>query len=239
VDGVLILAIETATNCGSVSLSRGGVEDFHLLAECTNQPEMTHSRRLLGAVEWLMRGIGVQWEELSAVAVSTGPGSFTGLRIGMAAAKSIAMATDCSLVGVPTLDALACCSGRKNSQLCALLDARKQQVYAAFYQTDANGLPARISEPAVVHPGHLLEDIDEPVLLVGPGAAVYRDSFGEYRQAEMLPAYLSLPRASHVGLLAGEMLAKGEILDPLTATPVYVRVPEAEVNLKRKQHLPT
>ena len=234
-DGFLILAIETATGCGSVSLTRGGMNDFHLLAECTSQPDITHSRRLLGSVEWLMNGTGVHWDDLDAIAISTGPGSFTGLRIGMAAAKSIAMATNSSLVGIPTLDALAYCTGVRNRLLCCLLDARKKQVYAGFYRTDDNGRPVRISDPVVVNPEKLLAGIDEPVMLVGSGARVYRDCFRDCQQIEIVQDYITMPRAMYVGLLAGEKLEKGEILDPLTAAPMYVRTSEAEVNLKRKQ----
>lgn len=233
-DGFLILAIETATGCGSVSLTRGGINDFHLLAECTSQPDITHSRRLLGSVEWLMNGAGVHWDDLDAVGISSGPGSFTGLRIGMAAAKAIAMATNSRLVGVPTLDALACCTGMRNRLLCCLLDARKQQVYAGFYRTDADGRPVQMTAPLVVNPEQLLEGVDEPVMLVGPGALAYQDCFRNCKQVDLVQDYLTLPRAMFVGLLAGEKLRKGEILDPLTAAPMYVRAPEAEMNLKRK-----
>ncbi|MDW7772787.1 MAG: tRNA (adenosine(37)-N6)-threonylcarbamoyltransferase complex dimerization subunit type 1 TsaB [Desulfobulbaceae bacterium] len=238
-DGLLILAIETATGCGSVSLSREGLEGFHLLAECTTQPDITHSRRLLGSVEWLMQGAGVTWNDLDGVAVSTGPGSFTGLRIGMAAAKAISMATASSLIGIPTLDALACSAGARKRLLCCLLDARKQQVYAAFYRTAANGLPVRLRDPSAVSPQNLLQGIEEPVLLVGPGARVYRDCIDDCQQTEILQDYLGLPRAMYIGLLAAEKLKKGDVLDPLTAAPMYVRAPEAEVNLKRKQLLQT
>lgn len=236
-DGVLILAIETATGCGSVSLTRGGREDFRLLAECTSQPDMSHSRRLLGSVEWLMQAAGVRWEDLNAVAVSTGPGSFTGLRIGMAAAKAIAMATGSSLIGVPTLDALACCADEKNRLVCSLLDARKQQLYAGFYRATETGGPLRLSDPVVVEPRQLLAGIGEPVLLVGPGAKVYRQHVPDSHGVEVLADYLTLPRALHVGLLAGDKLRRGDIMDPLTAAPVYVRAPEAEVNLKRQLRL--
>src|SRR5512145_300743 len=102
--GVLILAIETATGCGSVALTRGVGESGKLLAEYTLQPEVTHSRRLLGSVAAMIAAVGIDWSELDAVAISQGPGSFTGLRIGMAAAKWIAMAAGIPLLAVPTLD---------------------------------------------------------------------------------------------------------------------------------------
>jgi tRNA threonylcarbamoyladenosine biosynthesis protein TsaB len=234
VDGLLILAIETATGCGSVSLSRSKEGDFHLLAECTSQPDMTHSRRLLGTIEWLMGSVGTKWDDLDAIAISTGPGSFTGLRIGMAAAKSIVMATNARLVGIPTLDALACCTGRKNCLICSLLDARKKQVYACFYRTDEKGLPHQLAEPVVIDPHVLLDKVNEPIVFVGPGAKTYSNVFATCRQGEILPDYSVLPRAMYVGLLGGYKIEKGEFLEPVTATPEYVRVPEAEENLKRK-----
>lgn len=231
----MILAIETATNCGSVSLSRGVGADFQLLAESTNQPDITHSRRLLGAIDWIMQGVGVQWNDLDAVAVSTGPGSFTGLRIGMAAAKSFAMAKRLSLVGVPTLDALAQTVGLKNKLICCMLDARKQQVYAGFYREDTSSVAVRLSGPTVIDPYKLLDEVDEPVMLVGPGVKVYWDCFKDNPNVERAQDYRTLPRAMYIGLLAAEKLRKGEVLDPVTAAPVYVRASEAEVNLKRKQ----
>ena len=232
-DGLLILAIETATGCGSVSLTRGGRYDFRLLAECASQPDITHSRRLLGPIAWVMKNTGVQWDELDAVGISMGPGSFTGLRIGMAAAKSIAMATGTSLVGVPTLDALALGPGIKNSLLCSLLDARKQEVYAAFYRTDKTGWPTSIAGPVAIRPADLLKGIDEPVVLVGPGAKVYRDIFQDNDLVYIQPDYLALPRAVNVGILAADNLEQGRTIDPVTAAPMYVRASEAEVNLKR------
>ena len=123
--GVLILAIETATGCGGVALTRGVGESGKLLAEYTLQPEVTHSRRLLGSVAAMMAATGIDWSELAAVAVSQGPGSFTGLRIGMAAAKGIAMAAGIPLLAVPTLDGLALQTTTTDLPICCLLDATK------------------------------------------------------------------------------------------------------------------
>lgn len=233
-DGLLILAIETATGCGSVSLTRGGASDFRLLAECSAHPEARHSRRLLGTIDWLMTSTGVQWNDLEAIGISMGPGSFTGLRIGMAAAKAIAMATGKALVGVPTLDALALACGGVDSLICCLLDARKQEVYAAFYRTTGSGLPESLGQPVVLAPAALLRNIREPVILVGPGAAVYKNLLAGNEHVTFFPEHLSLPRAMYVGLLGARMLTAGERLDPVTAAPLYVRDSDAQINLKRK-----
>ena len=235
--GHLILALETATGCGSVSLTRGDLPGFRLLAECTIQQEITHSRRLLGSVAWMLQVAAVAWQDLDAVAVSYGPGSFTGLRIGMAAAKGIAMATGKPLLGVPTLDALVVSCPPGTGLVCSLLDARKQEVYAAFYRMGANGLPEPVSRPAVLPPASLLDSVREPVLLVGPGAMVYKELWAGRKGVTLLPDHLAQPRAQYVGLLAAHQLAAGRVLDPVTAAPLYVRASEAEINLQQmRQH---
>jgi len=235
VDGLLILAIETATSCGSVSLSSGGISDFRLLTECIARPDITHSRRLLGSVDWALRSAGIGWHDLAGIAVSVGPGSFTGLRIGLAAAKAMCMATDKPLVGVPTLDALALsCSGAAAGRLVGVvLDARKQEVYAGFYRMNDDGFPVPEDKPCVLPPDELLKRVHEPLLLVGPGVSPYRELFSDHGLITLYPGFLSLPRAVYVGMLASEMLGKGMTMDPESAAPLYVRASEAELSLKK------
>jgi len=232
VDGVLILSIETATGCGSIALTRGE----RLLAEATAQPEVTHSRRLLGTVDWLMHAAGVDWSDLDGIAVSLGPGSFTGLRIGMAAAKGLVMAAGVPLIGVQTLDALALSCIGTSMQICPILDARKQEVYAALYEPGEDGYPSRLTADEACSPEALAEKIDRPTVVFGTGVAVYTDVFKENTLIRLLPAPLTHPRGLHVGLLAADLLAKGEVMDPVTAAPCYVRASEAEINLKRLNH---
>ncbi len=138
---LLILAIETGAGCGGVSLTRGGFSGGRVIGEYSLQPETSHSRRLLGSVAALMAAAGVAWTDLDALAVSLGPGSFTGLRIGLAAAKGLAMATGLPLVGVPGLDALAAGMPMPGWRLCPVLDARKGQVYAASSNSKSPTLP--------------------------------------------------------------------------------------------------
>lgn len=235
-DGLLILSIETATSCGSVSLSTGGIQDFQLLTECIAQPDITHSRRLMGSVDWVMQAAGVSWENLDGIGVSIGPGSFTGLRIGLAAAKAIAMATGKPLVGVPTLAslALACLGACDGRVVGVLLDARKKEVYAGFYQLDAACGPVQVGDPVVIPPNELLQTMDEPVTLVGPGVKAYMDVFANHEHITIFPDVLSLPRAVYVGMLASKMLVDGMVMDPSSAAPLYVRDSEAELSLKKK-----
>jgi tRNA threonylcarbamoyladenosine biosynthesis protein TsaB len=231
---LLILAIETATGCGSVSLTRGGLSNGHLLAEATVQPEITHSRRLLGSVDWIMQAAGVNWSELDGVAVSLGPGSFTGLRIGMAAGKGIVLASGVSFIGVNTLDAMAMSFPFIDRPLWCLLDARKQEVYAACYQPGKEGRPERIGRTEVLRPGLLMEKIQAPCFLAGPGVDEYYDLFSAVKGVQLVSTALCSPGAARVGFLAADKLAAGQTMDPGTAVPLYVRASEAEINLRKK-----
>ncbi|WP_306549020.1 tRNA (adenosine(37)-N6)-threonylcarbamoyltransferase complex dimerization subunit type 1 TsaB [Desulfobulbus sp.] len=228
---VLILAIETATGCGGVSLTKGGVDEGRVLAEYTLQPEITHSRRLLGSVGAMMEAAGVGWGDLDAVAVSLGPGSFTGLRIGMAAAKGIAMGASLPLLGVPTLDGLAAQATPTELPLCCLLDARKQQVYAAFYSFQA-GCCLRTSDFMVVSAEQLAQRIQAPTLVVGPGINACQATLAEQPLAHLAPVGLLHPRAAFIGFVGAVMLAQGQGNDDLV--PLYVRASEAELNLRHQ-----
>jgi len=234
VGSFLILAIETATGCGSVSLTRGGVGNGRLLAEATAQPEITHSRRLLGSVDWIMKAAGVDWPDVDGVAVSLGPGSFTGLRIGMAAAKGIVLAADVPLIGVRTQDAIALSCPLIDRPLWCLLDARKQEVYAACYQPDAGGRPEQSSPAVAILPELLVEKICEPSILAGPGVDEYYDLFAAIEDVQLVPAALSSTGAARVGFLAAEQMAAGKAMDPAIAAPLYVRASDAEINLVKK-----
>ncbi len=232
-DGLLILSLETSTGCGSIALTRNG----RLLAETTAQPEMTHSRRLLGTVAWIMQVTGVDWSEIDGIGVSLGPGSFTGLRIGLAAAQGLALSADIPLIGVETLDALALTCTGVTDRICPVLDARKQEVYAALYESGkgTSGYPVRLSADQVVAPDKLAEMIDEPTVLAGPAVAVYKEVFTKNSLIRVLPATLSHPRALYVGLLAEQMLVNGVRSNPALISPKYVRASEAEITLQMKR----
>jgi tRNA threonylcarbamoyladenosine biosynthesis protein TsaB len=228
---VLILAIETATGCGGVALTRGTGGAARILAEFTLQPEITHSRRLLGSIATIMAGTGIGWKELDGVAVSQGPGSFTGLRIGMAAAQGIAMAADLPLVAVPTLDGLAAQVVPSGLPLCCLLDARKQQVYAGFYHLVETGWQ-RAGAFLVLSPEDLVRRIGEPTLVVGPGLQACRSQLAAHPWARCVDAGNFHPRAATIGLCASQRLSGeggGETGQP---NLLYVRASEAELNLR-------
>ncbi len=232
----LILAVDTATSCSSVALTAGDVHSGELLASLTLNSQVTHSRRLLTALDWLLSESNVSFAELDGLAVGLGPGSFTGLRIGMATVKGLAMATGKPLLGVSTLDALALrCSGEK--PVYALLDARKKEVYTAFYRQDGQGVLRRQGKIQALSPEQLAEEISEPIMMVGDGLFAYGHFFQERLGAllTLAPLPLHYPSADAIGFLCCEQLQKGEVMDLDSGVPLYVRASDAELSLVRKQ----
>ena len=164
----LILAIDTASLCSSVALTSGTRLDGMVLGCLSLSSSVTHSRRLLGAIDWLLAEADVSKDSIRAIAVGLGPGSFTGLRIGMATAKGLVTAAGVPLYGVPTIDAVAsCCTTER--LICTVLDARKKEVYAAFYRCNESGLAERTGEICALSPEDLVDQIQEPVLMTGDG----------------------------------------------------------------------
>jgi tRNA threonylcarbamoyladenosine biosynthesis protein TsaB len=230
VSNPLILSLETAAGCGSVALTRGGVQNGRLIAEAAVHAETSHSRQLLSSVEWVMQAAGVSWNDLNAVAVSIGPGSFTGLRIGLAAAKGIVFAAGKPLIAVPTLDAVALSCPLLDCPLWCVMDARKQEVYAACYGAGRQ----QTSVAEAIRPELLAAKIRPPAVIAGPGLTAYHQLFAHLEGVRLIPPALSSLSAAKIGLLAAERLARGEINNPALAVPLYVRPSEAEVNLKKK-----
>jgi tRNA threonylcarbamoyladenosine biosynthesis protein TsaB len=226
----VILALETATLCGSVALV---VPDL-CLAEFSLQSGETHSRRLLAGIDQLLRETSIDWSLIDGVAVSLGPGSFTGLRIGLATAKGLVMASGAKLIGIGTLDALASqLFGVGDTLICPLLDARKKEIYCGFYKCDAQGRPGLQGEYMVIAPERLCDMIREPVLLLGDGVRYYQDLFREKLADQVIsvPENLFFPRAAAIGFLALEQWREQKFLDPAGSAPIYIRPSEAELNL--------
>ncbi len=233
-DGLLILSIETATGCGSVALTRGTLQDGTLLAEYTHRPDITHSRKLLGLVEHVMGMEQVGWQDVDGISVSLGPGSFTGLRIGLAAAKGLAMAAGIPLAGIPTLEALAWQCRGATRPVCSLIDARKGQVYAAGYDF-VNGRLTAQGETRAIDPEQLAAQIDTPTIFVGPGIQAYPEIFHHHPDIECVPQAIVHPRAGMVGFLGAQQLAQNDGPAPDSLVPCYIRASEAQVNREKKQ----
>ena len=233
-DDALILAFDTSTSCCSVGLTQGGFDRGSVVATLSLCSGVTHSRRLLSAIDWLLKESSLSLDDISAVAVGLGPGSFTGLRIGMATAKGLAYGIGKPLIGVSSLDAVAA-SVRSERLVCAVLDARKKEVYTCFYRCDPKGIARRCGDALVMSPELLAGQIKEPVTMAGDGVTVYNQLLTELLGdlLECVPAGRSHPAAEIIGFLAAEDYRQGNFLNLAEAAPSYVRVSDAELSLEK------
>lgn len=222
-----ILSIESATPRGSVALAGPGC----VLAERPLPSGRQASETFLPAVEALLREAGCPPGAVTHVAVSAGPGSFTGLRVGMSAAKGFAFGWSVPLVPVPTLKALAMRFPADGAAICPVLDAKKTQVYAGIYRWEGGECVCVVPDAAVAP--DRLPDILPPgrVLFCGDGirpyGALFRDRMRE--RALFPPPGDEFPSAGTVGLLAAALIAAGTAADLRTAIPRYLRRSEAEI----------
>jgi tRNA threonylcarbamoyladenosine biosynthesis protein TsaB len=227
-----IIGIDTSTSCGSIGLIDGGeVVSDHLL----NIP-VTHSERLLGAIESVLREARCPIGEIEGWAISLGPGSFTGLRIGVSTIKGLAFATKSPVAGVSTLDVLASQIASTSYLICPILDARKKEVYSAFYRYQEENSLKRQSDYQALRPEDLIEKIKEPTIFVGDGVRTYGTFLTQTISSLTIfaPPSCNFPHGSTVAKLGSDLLQRGESLDLSTFTPFYIRPSEAEVKWKEK-----
>ncbi|MGD8530362.1 MAG: tRNA (adenosine(37)-N6)-threonylcarbamoyltransferase complex dimerization subunit type 1 TsaB [Syntrophobacterales bacterium] len=225
-----ILAIDTSTRVGSIALVEGPL----LKAQNILDIRATHNQRLLPGIERILTDAGWSLDDLDGFAVSLGPGSFTGLRIGLSIVKGLAWATGKPLVGVPTLDGLAANVSFVPYMICPILDARKGEIYAALYRQGDEGIPERLTSYMAIKPEEMLALISETTVIIGDGLL----SHGDYLRRELgnllvlAPPHLSVIHASSVAWLGWHRLRSGEFEDVSSCTPLYVRPSEAELNRK-------
>ena len=230
-----LLAIETATPAQSVAL----VEGDRLLAELSYEAKGNRGGLLLPAVDRVLQKAGLAARDLDAVAVSVGPGSFTGLRVGLATAKGLTLGAGAALVDVPTLEALAEGYALPDGTICALLDAYRGEVYmAVFRRVGAGRALERLSPDAVLAPeavASALAAVEGPVHLIGNGAARYRERIETAlsgRACVTEEGLCAVPSAVVVARLGLRRLAGGNKSDAEVA-PIYLRRAEAEVNWEK------
>ncbi|MFA6708816.1 MAG: tRNA (adenosine(37)-N6)-threonylcarbamoyltransferase complex dimerization subunit type 1 TsaB [Fusobacterium sp.] len=219
---MLILGIDTSTNIGSVALYS---TETGLVGEMTINIKKTHSENIMVQLDNLLKITGTQMKDVDKISVSTGPGSFTGIRIGVAAAKGLASSGDFKMAGINELDAIASMSTDNDVEICSLIDARKERAYHCLYKYN-NGSLERLEEYAVGELREYLETRkDKKTLYLGDGAIKYKDLICEVvnENAKFAKNSLTLPRASIVAELA---INKEDNL--YTMEPFYLSKTQAE-----------
>jgi len=225
-----ILALDTASRACSVAV----VEDDVVMAEFTVNHRDTHSRFLMEMIDRVLAISRFTLMDMDGLAVTIGPGSFTGLRIGLSAVKGLAMGANLPVVGVGSLDALAFPFSHSDKLVCSMMDARRHEVYTARYRFDGGSLIIQ-APPDVTSPERAVSDIHEPCIFAGDGAVVYRDRLlgmlGD--QAVFAPICHNQIRASAVAACAMPRFTTGEVNDAAAMTPCYIRLSDAVKMVKR------
>lgn len=222
-----ILAFETSAKAASVAI----VEDELLLAESYQNTGLTHSQTILAMAESMLSACGLSPEDIDVVAVAGGPGSFTGIRIGVAAAKGFAWGRELPLYGISTLEAMALSLGVHSGIVCAAMDARRSQVYNALFRAEGGKL-TRLREDRAISLQELGEDLktfSEEIFLVGDGAALcHRTLADTLTRLHLVPEHRRHQRAAGVALAAVAMAKAGVNGDAGAMTPNYLRLSQAE-----------
>jgi len=217
-----VLAVETSTLSGGAALLDGA----RVVGEYTLDVRVTHSERLMAAIDQLLSDAGWTARDLEGLAVTVGPGSFTGLRVGLSTVKGLALALAIPVAAVPTLDAMAAMLPYAALPVCPVLDARKREVYASLYRWDGRGM-RRQWEYLALAPDDLARRLDEPVIVLGDGAEVIGSPF-----ARRVDPPRRGPAPAVVGALGRARLALGDTVAVADLVPIYLRPSEAE--LKRR-----
>jgi len=225
-----ILAVDTATQSCSVAVTDSG----SLSADLTIVKSQTHSKHLMELIHSILGIVGFDVADLDGLAVTIGPGSFTGLRIGISTIKGLAHALDKPVVGISSLEALAWQCAETPYLICPLLDARKGEVYGATYRFDRDQLIEKSGARAMA-PEAVFEDIDAPCVFVGNGAQLYRQRIAAAlgSLAHFVPEGQNIIRASSVAFLS---MARFDANDPdeiAGLVPHYIRKSDAELSFDR------
>ncbi len=230
-----LLAIDSSGLVASVAI----IEDNNLLGEYTINYKKTHSQTLLPMLDEVAKMIELDKASLDAIAVSAGPGSFTGLRIGSATAKGLGLALNKPLIHVPTVDALAYNLWGTDKLICPLMDARRQQVYTGLYEFAENEFHILL-EQCAIGIDEIIEKVNamgRPVIFLGDGIDVLAEEIKEHCKVpfSFAPAGMNKQRAASVALLGKELYEKGKTVSAAEHAPDYLRLSQAERERKEKE----
>ncbi len=229
-----LLALDSSGLVASAAI----VEEENLLAEYTMNMKKTHSETLLPMIDALFRLTGLDLSGIDAIAVSSGPGSFTGLRIGSATAKGLGMALNIPLISVPTLEGMACHFTEDDRLICPLMDARRKQVYTGIYSFHEGKLSV-VAEGCACPVEELVEKVNtlgREIIFLGDGVQIYRETMEQLLTVPHIyaPLHLNRQRAAAVGYRAFALYREGKTETAADHVPVYLRKSQAERELEAR-----
>lgn len=232
-----ILAIDTSTMLGGIAI----MDESLLIAESRLNVRSTHSERLMTEIEHCLKQSGIKISDIDVFAVAIGPGSFTGLRIGLSTVKGFSYATGKPIVSVPTLEALVWNFPYSRYPVCTMLDARKKEVYAALFKWEEGNF-IRLINGTSAKPEEFTRDAlrvthDDKFIFAGEGVILYRDKIIEVigEKAIFASPEKTVPSPANVAALGLKKAKAGEFSEPISLTPMYIRKSEAEVKWKDSQ----
>ena len=231
-----ILSLDSSARTATVAIC----EDHKIIGETNLNTGMTHSQTLLPMVDSLLKQVSIPLEEIDLFAVSNGPGSFTGLRIGIATVKGLTFSSGKPCLGISTLMGLAYNLSGVKGYVCPCMDARCQQVYTALFYTDGLSMK-RVEEDCAISIKERidrLKGLDEDIYFVGDGAKlVYDAAKSVLRHFYLAPEHLLYAHASAVALAAWDVLQSTSPISSDELMPAYLRLPQAQRELKKKQQI--
>ncbi|OCL27763.1 tRNA N6-adenosine(37)-N6-threonylcarbamoyltransferase complex dimerization subunit TsaB [Orenia metallireducens] len=229
---MLTLAIDSSTNTGSIALIS---EDGLIGEELLNLTD-THSQRLMPQLVNLLEGSGYEPKDLEGVGVGLGPGSFTGIRIGLTTAKTLAQSLKIPIIGISTLEAMAYNLKYTSAYLCPMIDGRRDRVFTVLYK--GKGYLEAESQESLIAIDDLLKelvDIEEDIYFIGEVANKYRDKImEEVKEPRFVSSSFNLPKASIIGELSLKRLLAGKEDNLFTLTPNYLKRSQAEIQWEKK-----
>ena len=229
---MLILSVDSSASPASVALY-----DNKMIAEYYTNTGLTHSQTLVAMIESVLSVTGIKADQIDLYAVNNGPGSFTGVRIGVSAVKGMAYADQKPCVAISTLESMAYNFLSSDAVICCSMDARRQQVYNALFRVK-DGVVTRLCEDRAISVESLCEELkrfDERVILIGDGSELVYRSCSDNDRVRLAPDNLRFQRASSTALVAVEKAERGELIDAKALIPSYLRLSQAEREMKSKQ----
>ncbi|MFV1952018.1 MAG: tRNA (adenosine(37)-N6)-threonylcarbamoyltransferase complex dimerization subunit type 1 TsaB [Nitrospinota bacterium] len=228
---MIVLGIDTSTLLGSVAV----VDNGRLVYEDIDNTKTSYSKRLLLMIDNVLKRTVINMDRIDGYALAIGPGSFTGLRIGLSICKGFFAATGKPIIGVDTLYALANTLTYSSNIICPILNAKKGEVYSALYRYKDNHLN-KLTDDMAINPERLCSMINEPAIFVGDGIDVYRELLSERlgNAAIFTPKTKGYSNAASIAEIGLRKLERGDVPNAMTLQPKYIRRSEAEIKWNKK-----